>query len=164
MATLAPALLLGVTTGLFLLVAMPTRAQRQPRPSVVSPTLVTTMIGGTVSVGPRRTLGRLREYFRGAPVLRPTGGPAHHAVSGPAEGRFLSRRGTVLFVVMGIIWGIPYLLIKVADGAVAVPVLVWSRVVIGALILVPVALAQGAGGRPSARYCAGTGTGWLRMR
>jgi hypothetical protein len=34
----------------------------------------------------------------------------------------LSRRGTVLFVVMGIIWGIPYLLIKVADGAVAVPV------------------------------------------
>jgi drug/metabolite transporter (DMT)-like permease len=45
---------------------------------------------------------------------------------------------------MGIIWGIPYLLIKVADGAVAVPVLVWSRIVIGALILVPIAVAQGA--------------------
>jgi drug/metabolite transporter (DMT)-like permease len=45
---------------------------------------------------------------------------------------------------MGIIWGVPYLLIKVADGAVAVPVLVWSRIVIGAAILIPVALAQGA--------------------
>jgi drug/metabolite transporter (DMT)-like permease len=49
---------------------------------------------------------------------------------------------------MGIIWGIPYLLIKVADGAVSVPMLVWTRVTIGALILVPVALAQGAWRRP----------------
>jgi drug/metabolite transporter (DMT)-like permease len=49
-----------------------------------------------------------------------------------------------LFVAMGIIWGIPYLLIKVADGGVSVPVLVWARVTIGALILVPLALAQGA--------------------
>jgi drug/metabolite transporter (DMT)-like permease len=66
--------------------------------------------------------------------------------SGPGltMGRALSRRGTALFVAMGIIWGIPYLLIKVADGAVAVPVLVWSRIVIGAAILIPVALAQGA--------------------
>lgn len=45
---------------------------------------------------------------------------------------------------MGVIWGIPYLLIKVADGGVSVPVLVWARVTVGALILVPVALAQGA--------------------
>ena len=45
---------------------------------------------------------------------------------------------------MSVIWGIPYLLIKVADGGVTVPVLVWSRVTVGALILVPVALAQGA--------------------
>jgi drug/metabolite transporter (DMT)-like permease len=49
-----------------------------------------------------------------------------------------------LFAAMGVIWGIPYLLIKVADGGVAVPVLVWARVTVGALILVPVALAQGA--------------------
>jgi drug/metabolite transporter (DMT)-like permease len=72
----------------------------------------------------------------------------------------LSRRGTVLFVVMGIIWGIPYLLIKVADGAVAVPVLVWSRVVIGALILVPVALAQGAW-RPPQRALLRRNWHWL---
>jgi len=62
-----------------------------------------------------------------------------------ANGRWrLSRRGAVLFAAMGVIWGIPYLLIKVADGGVSVPVLVWSRVTIGAAILVPVALAQGA--------------------
>jgi drug/metabolite transporter (DMT)-like permease len=51
---------------------------------------------------------------------------------------------------MGVIWGIPYLLIKVADGGVSVPVLVWARVTVGALILVPMALAQG-GWRPESR-------------
>jgi drug/metabolite transporter (DMT)-like permease len=56
----------------------------------------------------------------------------------------LSRRGAALFAAMGVIWGIPYLLIKVADGGVSVPVLVWARVAVGALILVPLALAQGA--------------------
>jgi drug/metabolite transporter (DMT)-like permease len=45
-----------------------------------------------------------------------------------------------LFAALGIIWGIPYLLIKVADEGVSVPVLVWARVTIGAAILVPVAL------------------------
>jgi len=49
-----------------------------------------------------------------------------------------------LFAAMGVIWGIPYLLIKVADGGVSVPVLVWARVTVGALILVPAAFAQGA--------------------
>lgn len=104
-ATLAPALLLGITAGLLLLAAMPTRAQRQPRPSTVSPTLVTTMIGGTVAVGPRRTLGRLGNISAGCRSFGRNGAPAHAAASGPAEGRLLSRRGTVLFVVMGIIWG-----------------------------------------------------------
>jgi drug/metabolite transporter (DMT)-like permease len=51
----------------------------------------------------------------------------------------VSRRGWALFTALGIIWGIPYLLIKVADEGVSVPVLVWSRVTIGALILVPIA-------------------------
>jgi drug/metabolite transporter (DMT)-like permease len=56
----------------------------------------------------------------------------------------------MLFAAMSVIWGIPYLLIKVADGGVSVPVLVWARVTIGALILVPLALAQGAW-RPEGR-------------
>src|SRR5271169_6417607 len=41
---------------------------------------------------------------------------------------------------MGLIWGIPYLLIKVAVGGVAPPVLVLARVGIGAAILLPIAV------------------------
>jgi drug/metabolite transporter (DMT)-like permease len=41
---------------------------------------------------------------------------------------------------MSLIWGIPYLLIKVADGGVAPPVLVLARVSIGAAILIPIAI------------------------
>lgn len=54
----------------------------------------------------------------------------------------MSRRAWVLFVALGVIWGIPYLLIKVADGGVSVPVLVWARVTIGAALLVPIAIAR----------------------
>ena len=49
----------------------------------------------------------------------------------------MSRRGWALFAAMSIIWGIPYLLIKVAVGGVAVPVLVLARVGIGAALLLP---------------------------
>jgi drug/metabolite transporter (DMT)-like permease len=52
----------------------------------------------------------------------------------------VSRRGWVLFAAMSLIWGIPYLLIKVADGGVSVPVLVFVRVALGSLLLLPVAL------------------------
>jgi len=52
----------------------------------------------------------------------------------------VSRRGWVLFAAMSVIWGIPYLLIKVADGGVAVPVLVLARVGIGAALLLPAAV------------------------
>jgi len=72
----------------------------------------------------------------------------------------LSRRGAVLFAAMGVIWGIPYLLIKVADGGVSVPVLVWARVTVGALILVPVAIAQGAW-RPEQRASLARHWRWL---
>ena len=41
---------------------------------------------------------------------------------------------------MSVIWGIPYLLIKVAVGGVPVPVLVLTRVAVGAALLLPVAL------------------------
>ena len=51
----------------------------------------------------------------------------------------MSRRGWVLFTAMSLIWGIPYLLIKVADGGVSVPVLVFARVGGGALVLLPIA-------------------------
>jgi drug/metabolite transporter (DMT)-like permease len=55
----------------------------------------------------------------------------------------VSRRGWVLFATMSVIWGVPYLLIKVADGGVAVPVLVFARVAIGSAVLLPLAIRRG---------------------
>ena len=45
-----------------------------------------------------------------------------------------------MFAAMSVIWGIPYLLIKVAVGGVPVPVLVLCRVGIGAALLLPIAI------------------------
>ena len=55
----------------------------------------------------------------------------------------MSRRGWALFIAMCLIWGIPYLLIKVAVTDISPVTLVFFRTVIGALILVPIALARG---------------------
>jgi len=55
----------------------------------------------------------------------------------------VSRRGWALFIAMCLIWGIPYLLIKVAVTDISPVTLVFFRTVIGALILVPIALARG---------------------
>jgi len=52
----------------------------------------------------------------------------------------VSRRGWWLFAAMSLIWGIPYLLIKVAVGGVAPPVLVLARVTVGAALLLPLAI------------------------
>lgn len=55
----------------------------------------------------------------------------------------VSRKGWVLFAVMCLVWGIPYLFIKVAVGQVSVPVVVFARTAIGALLLLPLALRSG---------------------
>jgi drug/metabolite transporter (DMT)-like permease len=55
----------------------------------------------------------------------------------------VSRRGWLLFAAMSLIWGIPYLLIKVAVGGVEPPVLVLGRVSIAAAILLPIAIRRG---------------------
>jgi drug/metabolite transporter (DMT)-like permease len=52
----------------------------------------------------------------------------------------VSRRGWALFAAMSVIWGVPYLLIKIAVGGVPVPVLVLARVAIGAALLLPLAV------------------------
>src|SRR6185312_8201955 len=41
---------------------------------------------------------------------------------------------------MSVIWGMPYLFIKVADGGVSVPVLVFSRLAVAAALLLPLAI------------------------
>ncbi|BBX67931.1 membrane protein [Mycolicibacterium psychrotolerans] len=56
----------------------------------------------------------------------------------------MSVRGWVLFAAMSLIWGIPYLLIKVAVEGVSVPVLVLARTAIGALVLIPLTLRRQA--------------------
>mgnify|MGYP006266513393 CR=1 FL=1 len=55
----------------------------------------------------------------------------------------MSRRGWILFWSLGIIWGLPYLLIKVAVEDLSTPFLIFMRLIIAAVILVPVALAKG---------------------
>src|SRR5215831_6487187 len=56
------------------------------------------------------------------------------------RGLRVSRRGWVLFTLMSVIWGMPYLFIKVADGGVSVPVLVFTRVTVAAALLLPLAI------------------------
>lgn len=63
----------------------------------------------------------------------------------------MTRRGWILFVALGIIWGIPYLLIKVAVRDVSPPFLVLMRTGGGALLLLPIAGARGEL-RPLARH------------
>jgi drug/metabolite transporter (DMT)-like permease len=63
-----------------------------------------------------------------------------HATGDEGRGVLVSRRGWWLFAAMSLIWGIPYLLIKVADSGVPPPVLVLARVTIGAALLLPIAI------------------------
>jgi drug/metabolite transporter (DMT)-like permease len=55
----------------------------------------------------------------------------------------MSRRGWLLFLALGVVWGIPYLLIQVAVRALSPAALVFLRTAIGAAVLLPVALAKG---------------------
>jgi drug/metabolite transporter (DMT)-like permease len=54
----------------------------------------------------------------------------------------VSRRGLVLFSAMCVIWGIPYLLIKVTLKGLGPIDLVFVRFLLGAVLLVPIALAR----------------------
>jgi drug/metabolite transporter (DMT)-like permease len=54
----------------------------------------------------------------------------------------MSRRGFLLFAAMCVIWGVPYLLIKVAVEDVSPAFLVLARTAIGALLLLPIAAAR----------------------
>lgn len=56
----------------------------------------------------------------------------------------ISRRGWILFGLMGAIWGVPYLFIKVAVEHLSPPVVVFGRTSIAAVVLLPIALSQGA--------------------
>jgi len=55
----------------------------------------------------------------------------------------VSKRGWLLFAAMSVIWGIPYLLIKVALEGMPAPFIVFARTAIGALVLLPIAFRRG---------------------
>src|SRR5579859_1037692 len=55
----------------------------------------------------------------------------------------MTRRGLLLFATMSVIWGIPYLLIRVAVGELSPATLVFLRTGVAALILMPVVIARG---------------------
>ena len=55
----------------------------------------------------------------------------------------MSRRGWALFLTMSVIWGIPYLLIKVAVEELSPATLVFLRCGLAALVLVPLAASRG---------------------
>jgi drug/metabolite transporter (DMT)-like permease len=55
----------------------------------------------------------------------------------------MTRRGALLFAAMCVIWGIPYLLIRVAVRELAPVTLVFLRTAIAALLLTPIAAFRG---------------------
>jgi drug/metabolite transporter (DMT)-like permease len=55
----------------------------------------------------------------------------------------VTRRGWLLFTALSLIWGVPYLLIRIAVGELAPPVVVFGRTAIGACLLFPFVLRRG---------------------
>jgi drug/metabolite transporter (DMT)-like permease len=56
----------------------------------------------------------------------------------------MTRRGWLLFIALGLLWGMPYLLIRIAVETIDPLVVAGSRTLIGALLLLPVALHRNA--------------------
>ncbi len=55
----------------------------------------------------------------------------------------MSRRALLLFLAVGVAWGIPYFFIAVANESFSTPSIVWLRVTIGAMILLPIVVYRG---------------------
>jgi len=56
----------------------------------------------------------------------------------------MTKRGWILFIALGLLWGMPYLLIRIAVGSIDPLVVAGSRTLIGALLLLPIALHRNA--------------------
>lgn len=55
----------------------------------------------------------------------------------------VTARGWALFIALSVLWGIPYLFIKVAVDELSPAMVVWVRVALGALLLLPIVIARG---------------------
>jgi drug/metabolite transporter (DMT)-like permease len=56
----------------------------------------------------------------------------------------VSRRAWIAFATVSVLWGVPYFLIKVAVNDVQPAFVAWSRIALGAAILLPIAWQNGA--------------------
>ncbi|MSW73306.1 MAG: EamA family transporter, partial [Actinobacteria bacterium] len=52
----------------------------------------------------------------------------------------MTRKSWIQFGIVGLLWGIPYLLMKVAVADIPPPLIVAGRTLIGAAILIPIAI------------------------
>ena len=83
----------------------------------------------------------------------------------------MTQRGWLLFAAMCVIWGIPYLMIRVAVRELTPATLVFGRTALGALLLVPAAAwrhelapaAAASGGRCSLYTVIEIGVPWLLL-
>jgi drug/metabolite transporter (DMT)-like permease len=55
----------------------------------------------------------------------------------------VSRRAWAAFVIVAILWGVPYLFIRIAVADVSPVVIAWVRVLIAAIVLLPFAASRG---------------------
>ncbi|HXL77606.1 MAG TPA: EamA family transporter, partial [Candidatus Eisenbacteria bacterium] len=55
----------------------------------------------------------------------------------------MTRRGLLLFAAMCLIWGIPYLFIRIAVGELTPATLVFLRTGVAAVVLLPIAIRRG---------------------
>jgi drug/metabolite transporter (DMT)-like permease len=68
----------------------------------------------------------------------------------------MTARGWTLFAAVSVIWGLPYLFIKIAvDDGLTPGFIAWSRVTLASIVLIPIALRSGA--------LRGLPLGWLAL-
>src|SRR5947207_13526474 len=63
--------------------------------------------------------------------------------STPRAGGSMTRKGWLLFIAMSVVWGIPYLFIKIAVRELDPTVVVFGRVATAAVVLLPLAVQRG---------------------
>jgi drug/metabolite transporter (DMT)-like permease len=55
----------------------------------------------------------------------------------------VTRRGLILFIILGLAWGLPYVFIKIADAQLSPEMIVFSRSAIAAVVLIPISIIRG---------------------
>src|SRR4029077_14696329 len=77
--------------------------------------------------------------------VRPAAGGCASAGARPQGPCRMTPRAWWLFAASSVIWGVPYLFIRIAlEGGVPPPFIAWARVALAAALLLPFALRRGA--------------------